>query len=78
MLRGEKARWQHETGKFDGGRVIGTGSEKMVRGRKRMGMGCLGEWTLVGQLPGRGWLRTVAWSRTLSPTDESAGGEGEG
>lgn len=42
-LHSERARWQHEMGRSDDGRVSGMGSERMVRGRWRMGTGCLAE-----------------------------------
>lgn len=53
------------------------GNKRRVKGRRRTGTGCSAEWTLDGRLPGRGWLRTAAWSRTRSLTDESARGQGE-
>lgn len=42
-LNGGRVRWQHETGRLDGGRGSVMGNKRRVRGRRRTGMECLAE-----------------------------------
>lgn len=74
-LHGGKESWQHEMVKGDGGRGSGMESGKRVRERRRTGKGCRAERSLGGRPPERGWLRTVAWSRTPSLTVGPVGGD---
>lgn len=65
-------RWPGGKAREGGEKGNGTASEKKVRGKRKMEMGCFFERTEGGRQQGPRWLMRASWSRRLSPADGSA------